>query len=80
MAHKDTALASLWLKQNVNSDILAMPFPLHRHSAHHTQLMLTLGRSLTLWGLLMYPPVYLRLACATDVWGGFTHEPLGRDT
>lgn len=80
MAHKDMALASLWLKQKVNSDILAMPFPLHRHSAHHTQLMLTLGRSLTLWGLLMYPPVYLRLACATDVWGGFTHEPLGRDT
>lgn len=80
MAHKDTALASLWLKQNVNSNILAIPFPLHRHSAHRTQPTLTLGRSLTLWGLLMYPPVYLRLARATDVWGGFTHESLGRDT
>lgn len=63
-------LAYLWLKQNVNSSILAILF---QYSAHRTQLTLTLGRSLTLWGLLMYPPVYLRLAHATEVWEGFTH-------
>lgn len=64
MAHKDTALPSLWLKQNVNSNILVILFLLHRHTAHHT---LTLGRTLALWGLLRYPPVYLGLAHDTDI-------------
>jgi len=49
-ARKDTTSASSWLKPNVISKILAAPFSLHRRSAHH---MLTLGRSLTLWGILL---------------------------
>lgn len=66
--------------RNVNSNIMAIPFPLHRHCAHNTQLTLALGMSLTLWVLLMYPPVYLSLTSATDKRAGFPHESPGRGT
>lgn len=85
------ALALLWhtkiwswfpysSSRNVNSNIVAIPFPLHMYHAHYTQLTLALGMSLTLWGLLMYPPVYLCLTSATDKRGGFTHESRDRGT